>query len=884
MEELFTGGLVTSELPEALQPGELSVATNGFYFPEQSGISRAPGWTTWCPASATASGMGSNPYVGISSFYLPPRGETYALLLDDHSIYGTALASSSTAIFASAYACSATGATSLTTATYNDKCFLFNGIENTVFKASGSASAGFRPHGLGPVAVAPTSATSSTTFSQSATGYWEYWFTEVAKYADDDEIEGTYSASKPLTVNVTAIGNAPKIYLPTTPSNATTTHYRLYRSTTTKTAATDSVYPSGEAIADIATANASGGFVDGGSAGNATAAFSTTDGYVHSYIASASAAMAAGGAAATYTHVYANHTDWRYKSPAFMLYAPAASVTGNITGLGVDIVLRSSVPSHFQVSAFVGRREVVTLGSQTVHRFTTLPFTASNPNSLYGASLGSDGLATPGIYGGKAVNMADVGASYVTASLGGQYDDWLPSDYDWTADDFSGNFGVMVLIKNTNGLTSNGDVLEIDYVKLTIYNNGKDASVGQVYDVINVAVGDVVGSSGSHGKPPVANIGCVYEGSLVTNDVNTPGVVAYSVPGFPEYFPSLYQLRLPTTFPITYIGTVNKVLIAATSSSIWRINYLPNEDDASFSRGRAVELVTDTFGIVGPECATLIIAEDGHQEIVGASYNGIYATDGFGHRPLNLDIKWQEGLFINTLVPDSTGIAALINHPQTQSLRLFLNDPTAAANPSYYYQLSYAPRHRKQITGVKWAGPVYYSDLSNGNYVATVKAAHTIRFPNGGSKLVTVLDDPIGGAPRLLREQIVGNTEQLSLPQGGVLSIRTRVIPLGGDNIHEATVNGIYLTGSENTYLGGYGTETAPAVGIAAFQYKADHDINSSYVVVATSTGTSRTTYAPLGAVSCTGLAMGITQSASATYMTLYKMGIVGESYGEQES
>lgn len=897
IEEPLDGGLVTSQDPTTLDPGELTQTRNGFYAPKNKHIQRAPGWQEFV-ASATST---TSYYTGFAGCYTPHNSSNYLLLQRYDGTLATANAEVVGSIPADIATASSSGVTGLQAVSYNSKWYLMNGVENKVFTASGTGVQ-VRPHGLFPVDTGFTStATAASAANVTATGYYDYWYTEAVKYTEEDIVESTYAATKATTVNIASVTACPQFSFPPfrnlIPTGATG-FYKLYRSSATKAAATDVAYPDGVFVADVSLgASGTATFIDGGSAVAATANFTTVDSFNHPAWATASGTASTGGASGG---LVAGGTDawFNYKSTwgtalnggeswGGMFYAPALTVTGNVAGVQLDIKIKSDAPEKFTVKAYIGKRVIGGNSgahspySGPTHGLANLSAKVSLPSGAKGPAMASGGVVqTYGLYPVKSINMTTVSSTYTTATLGGQYDDWLPSDYDWVGSDFAGEFAVLLCI-NPRGTGSNApatnNYVAIDGITLSVYQGGKDATVGGIYDVISVDIGGSAVESGSHGRPPTASCGTIFEGSLVTNNMDKPGVIQYSMPGFPDYFPALYQIQLPHgngSRTITYIGTVNNRLLVATNNALYRVNYLPNEDDASFSRGRAIETVSTVYGVLGHDAACIIITDGGLEELIGASTSGVFGTDGFSTHLVSVDVNWNNGIFNSDNKPTSGSCIALVNTPESKTVRIFLNFFGADNNYSGYWGFSYAPQHRKE-TGVKWFGPVDVTPLALGR----MSAAAVISLLDGSHRLVAAYMDDSNSAAACAYEADTSEVSDTLLNNRGMQLI-TRIIPLAGHG-NEAALHGVYVYG-RNGESGGAGA-ASPDVTLTATQYYANRAANTTYTVSTTAVSNCRTAYVPTGGVNCGGLQLAVAQDDGYN-LDLVSLVLVGESFGDEEA
>jgi len=304
---------------------------------------------------------------------------------------------------------------------------------------------------------------------------------------------------------------------------------------------------------------------------------------------------------------------------------------------------------------------------------------------------------------------------------------------------------------------------------------------GQFYDAVTIEQNGVQVAFGSRNKGPIASCGAMFQGALVTDSKDTPNRLYYSLPGFPDAFPKdVYWLELPgvNNDKITSINVVNDRLVVGTRGNLWRINYLPNQDDAGFSRGEAVSLVSGSIGIVNPAAACVFTNQSGQQELAFVDANGIFSTDGYAIRKLSQDLLWVGPSIKAVMSPTNATsvysiIKGLINDPRTQTLRLL----TAAVG----WAGSYAAIHAKQGGGLKWTkystidsfGSVSCGTVlkrNTGSWVPIYGMSGTLlvdgqfagKLYREDSSDSTTYNDPIGGLPAdiLTREIGFGNLGQ----------------------------------------------------------------------------------------------------------------------------
>lgn len=213
------------------------------------------------------------------------------------------------------------------------------------------------------------------------------------------------------------------------------------------------------------------------------------------------------------------------------------------------------------------------------------------------------------------------------------------------------------------------------------------------YGFLTISVaGEAALSISRDGEPPTWSTGDVFEDSLVVNDVNEPGLVRYSFPGMPHSFPSLYFVGFNTkqVDRVTCIKSLDAVCVIGLQSQVWRLNYLPNETDSEFNRGRCREIISANHGIVGPDAACLFTPVEGNSRVAYVSHDGIYSTDGLSTQLLTMDIDWDE-----LVSKANLSSCILVNVQHLWSLFLYYVPAGGSAPPSRVLHLSYHPQHLK---------------------------------------------------------------------------------------------------------------------------------------------------------------------------------------------
>ncbi len=204
------------------------------------------------------------------------------------------------------------------------------------------------------------------------------------------------------------------------------------------------------------------------------------------------------------------------------------------------------------------------------------------------------------------------------------------------------------------------------------------------------------------GEPPTWSTGDVFEDSIVVNDVANPGLVRYSFPGLPHSFPELYFVGFNTkqVDRVTCIKSLDAVCVIGLQSQVWRLNYLPNETDSEFSRGRCREIISANHGIVGPDAACLFTPVEGNSRVAYVSHDGLYATDGIRTQLLTMDLDW-DALVNKSLLSN----CLLVNVQHLWSLFFYYTSAGGSAPNDRVLHLSYHPQHLKEGGYLKVSGP-----------------------------------------------------------------------------------------------------------------------------------------------------------------------------------
>jgi hypothetical protein len=707
----LNGGLVTNLDPALLSEGQLSFIKNGSYRSGSQALRRAKGRAVFGVVTATGHDVD-----GLRDAKFD-NGDHY-LIAHSSANYSTAAVSG-----AGTFGLLASGVgdgDQLDVVHYRNRFYLFNGVtadvgdpaSNRVFYLTATAAntpPTTRFHGMLPVIAAPAASSTAATFSQDVTGYYEYWTTEVAKYTQDGSelvVEstfggggvGTAAETGPTTVFVSTTAAAPVIFMPQL-RNAATTHWRIYRSPKKEREA-DKKFPTGFMIAELAAsgASATAAVID-------TLATASASSFPASFNSVAPFAdWASAGSAFSDNTVYASATvvGFLRKEQAFYTFN-LGGLTGNVKGIQVEVqgyVSAGTGPVPMQVT--IGTRDTVTGGFTTRGGLFLLPKTASKSGTITSTSS----------------------ASPTTFTVGSSTDRWFAGNIPGlVSTDFGPNFMVMLSI------TKPGVSVGVDYLKVYVYYAATTDGVVPFPTVV-YTFGDIAAQVGKNGPPPSANTADVFEDCLVCNDVSFPSLLRWSYPGDTEAFPATFFLDFETrdNDRIRHVKVVNNVLVVGLDNSIWRVKYLPSERDASFDRGKAMEAISRTFGIVNPMCACVYTPDDSATErLAFVSNKGIHSTDGFDFKDL-VSLDWRQTI---STTSTSTPIA-LINDPEESELLFYYrNDAASEGNETYKcLHLNYGGDHLQPDGTCKVSGPVHMRNFTTPNF-ASLESAWTVPRSSG---------------------------------------------------------------------------------------------------------------------------------------------------------
>lgn len=697
--ESLSGGLVNARDAAMLAPGELSYIQNAVYKPGSQALVKARGRANYATVSATA----SYDVVGLRDVKFD-SGDHHLVALASNVLFrtGTTLSSTDTNTFASATSLVAT-ANSLESVHYLDEWYLLAGVgagsasgQNYVAYTSATAlgqTPQFRPHGLLANTVTPTIATAAGVWTAGATGYFEYWFTEIYEYTKNGvitQLESTTSspanssAIPATTLYVTSTAMQALITLPGTPINSAATKWRLYRAGPKETLG-EVLFPAGYKLAD----------------GEFAAATSVLDGGATtlSYTNADATAISGYATMTTPTNVFTSNNAYAIHS---------GTTPGAVAVTFPDITV---------VEPVVG----ICIGVEIAKSTNAAGYTAT-------CQISNDSGVTWSV--GKAIPLT---TSDTLVELGAGNDDlW---GLNWTSSSFTNDrFRVRVVCTSPSSTS-----ISIDLIKARVTHAGTGVSLNEEILFPSVVInspGGVTAAVGSHGAPPVSNTGDIFQGSLVTNNISSPAHIAYSLPDQPDYFPAIYfvDFETPDNDRVTNIKTLNNRLGVFLSSRLYRVNYLPTEVDADFNRGRCKEEVSAELGCINNMCACTFVGPSGRTEIAFVSNVGIHRTDLFTVQDLTTDIDWRD------IFPVGSTAIALVNDPENGEILFYYSNSSGAdsgslTNETYQcLHLSYDGAHIKTGGKLKVSGPVFMRNYdSTASAYADLNSAWPVTIANGNT-------------------------------------------------------------------------------------------------------------------------------------------------------
>ena len=228
-------------------------------------------------------------------------------------------------------------------------------------------------------------------------------------------------------------------------------------------------------------------------------------------------------------------------------------------------------------------------------------------------------------------------------------------------------------------------------------------STNRAYASITATVLGLTQSFTRDQKPPTWDVAANFEDSVVTNDVANKHAIRYSFPGSPWSFPSIYFIPFQTNQrdEVTCLAKLGDILVAGMKNNMFRVNFLPRENDGDFVRGRAYEEISGNTGNQSKDGYDIFTSEGTGPKLAFTARDGVWITDGYTLQEATRDIDWE-----NTVDQDSLGSCVLVNVPHLWTLILYYTPKGGTANQnSRALYFNYHPQHIKGGR-MKVSGPV----------------------------------------------------------------------------------------------------------------------------------------------------------------------------------
>lgn len=604
-------------------------------------------------------------------------------------------------------------------------------------------------------------------------GYFWYWYTE---YDHISELESQYNAS-PVMVQIISSSTAVRVVIPggTSPINSRAKWYRIYRAKTENTLEPD--FASGRLIGALR--------IGSGSSNNVFEDVGVLDpneigGPFHPVLSSSTGWVNAGrvidAPIATYPlGVY---------DPA---YFPDGTTNGYTPGTEQALVLKVAMdPADW--SALQGGLPVVGIEVRLNWLVTTPVAGTANAYAARvrvdispdnGTTWLTDGLGERivGVWTmDEPVDPDPPSPNLIT--FGGPENSWLTGDgseYEWVASSFADNKILIRIVPRVWQTVPIGafDVKSRCYdADIRLYAEGTTLATADIaYPTLPTPILDLP-TDWLGPAPPASSTGTVFEDALVLNDTADRTRLVFSLVDDPEIFPPAYFLPidLPVADEIVCLNSTQDFLMVGMTRHIVRVDYLPSAENFAVSRGRVFSVVSNQHGIVGPLASDLVHVENAPTLIAFIDRN--FGLCGFdGHRVYQL----VEGLdWAGHVDKSKLDKSILINYPRWAALVFYFSSAKSNYLDSFMV-FHYHPSQLRKSGRFKVTGPC--------------------KIPE--SVYATLRNDPTDGIGILLRTaggktylEDAGTLDESKI--GRRMRIRTReIFPLGIGS--EAKIERLYV-------------------------------------------------------------------------------------------
>lgn len=625
---------------------------------------------------------------------------------------------------------------------YNNNHYLLNGVQNYVMTTDGA----FRPHGLLPVTEPPTVTNVSGHWNTAlGIGYWFFFTVEVLNAGSAFELESTNIVvpNRMPYFQITAANIASTSIQITRPPqvNANATQWRVYGAVNVDS-------PEPPPLSDFVVMAQQGMENTTALAGDVT---------VFGAKNPATAAVAAGSWNQASKATGASDNKFAYTNVSGSALTLTNCSFGAYTNAfsGIEVVARL----YFPMAVFGGQAADVRM----------------DVNLQYGA-----GPTTTVV---RHVDIACRGIQTIT--VGSNTDGWGRTAAAWLTTDISNaNFGATLTF---NKIGSDMATVYLDSIEIRLYTQATSSIIpilGKAFPVTVLSIGGVTSVIGSHGPPPVATTGDIFDDQMCVNDVTDKSIIRFSIPGEVEYYPFLYFVPFETkhTDEVTNIARVGNVNLVGLKNNIYRVNYLPRDTDSEFDRGRCYEPLAEGQGIVGTQAAANLTLPGGEVVRAFASYSGINVTNGFKIETWSDDIDWSALVSTpeNASGTDYLQNCILVDYPVVYQLWFFYT-PVSGTTNTKALVFHYHPIHIKENGKPKITGPI-----------TSIAGAATIGKVSNMPVLLTGGDTGAASGFVFVQDRGYVDNETTGAPNMSGFAARTRELYLAGFG-HSYTVNTSYV-------------------------------------------------------------------------------------------
>jgi hypothetical protein len=235
-----------------------------------------------------------------------------------------------------------------------------------------------------------------------------------------------------------------------------------------------------------------------------------------------------------------------------------------------------------------------------------------------------------------------------------------------------------------------------------------DNSAGEVAPVLKVQLTDEVPTYYSSNNAPQAFKAIVeYQNFMVGISEQSPRQLNYSLPGEPEYWPTLYTIidfPLKEHDQLQALGVAGDLLLVGATEALIVINGLPELEAQSYANA-SMTVMRGAPGCVGPRAMTEYSLH-GEPRVVYVAEQGIYETNGHQVRELSGDLDWA------TTVSRGNLANTWLFWDKEDQIIIMGVDTNDDGYPDREYWLHMADEHKKQNGRPKITGP-HYSDKVN---------------------------------------------------------------------------------------------------------------------------------------------------------------------------